>query len=180
MRGQNSPLQIIKKSNQKVLDIFSKNIKMTKDAEDLIFKIIDGVTDFSALSRSVIEQFCRKLSKTECQQFDRVFQKLLRISSIKKLGRYRADRFDYQGEEINDNQAVVKTIAHYKEDRVQLDYQLEKRGNTWKIVNYIVDDVDTIRNYKKQFVRLFARSTLNKIIERLQIRIRSYDQESEN
>jgi ABC-type transporter MlaC component len=175
-----TPLQLIKQSNQQVLEIFKNNPKVTKDVEDQIFSVIDGVTDFSALSKSVIDQFCPKLTESQCQEFDRVFQRLLRISSIKKLGRYRADRFDYQGEEIEGTKAVVKTIAHYKDDRVQLNYHLINQGQVWKVINYVVDDVDTVRNYKKQFVRLFARSTFRKIIERLQKKIRSYQQESQN
>ena len=175
-----TPLQIIKRSNRQVLEIFKQNPKVTEAVEDQIFSVIDGVTDFQALSKSVIAQFCPKLTESQCQEFDRVFQNLLRISSIKKLGRYRADRFDYQGEEIKKNQAVVKTIAYYKDDQVQLNYHLIRTGKEWKIINYVVDDVDTIRNYKKQFVRLFARSTFPKIIERLQKKIRSYQQESQN
>ena len=44
----------------------------------------------------------------------------------------------------------MKTLAYYKADKVELNYTLERRapGAPWKIANYVIDGVDTVRNYK--------------------------------
>ena len=65
-------------------------------------------------------------------------------------------------------QVLVKTIAYYKDEAVQLDYLLEKRGGTWRIVNYLVDGVDTIRNYQRQFKRILEKDSLAGLLSRLQ------------
>jgi hypothetical protein len=46
------------------------------------------------------------------------------------------------------------------------------------IVNYVVDDIDTVRNYKKQFMRLFARNTFDRVMERLRKKIAAYETET--
>jgi len=140
---------------------------------------MNRVTDFEKISRTTIKIFCEKLSPEECEEFNRVFQKLLQISSIKKLGRYRADRFDYLGEEVDGETAVVRTIAYYKKDEIHLDYYLERMDGAWMIVNYVSDDVDTIRNYKKQFSRILRKESFRQLIDRLERKIADYENEDD-
>lgn len=172
------PMDVIRHTNQQVQDIFRKNPTLTEAVEAELHRVIDSVTDYNAISQSVIQRFCQKLSPSQCREFNTVFTKLLRTSSIKKLGRYRADRFEYIGQNLSGNTAEVQSFAFYKNDRVQLNYHLKKMENRWMIVNYVVDDVDTIRNYKKQFLRLFARYEYPEIITRLRRKISQLEAEN--
>jgi phospholipid transport system substrate-binding protein len=172
-----TPRETVRSSNQKVLDIYASHENVDEEAERKIYDVIDGVTDFAGISDSVTSRFCRKLTAGECEEFNRVFTRLLRLSSIKKLGRYRADGFEYLGEEIEGQSAVVRTIALYGEEKIYLDYSLEERNGSWRIVNYVVDDVDTIRNYRKQFTNLFSKKSFEEVIERLEKKISSYEGE---
>lgn len=169
-----TPEESVRSSNSRVLEIYAANESVDGEMEKNIYGIIDGVTDFREIARSVTSRFCQKLTEGQCQQFNEVFLRLLRVSSIKKLGRYRADRFDYLGEEVDGETAVVRTIAHFKDEEVTLDYSLELKEGQWVIVNYVVDDVDTIRNYRKQFTRLFAKKSFDQVIGKLEERIASY------
>ncbi|MFC2164546.1 phospholipid-binding protein MlaC [Acidobacteriota bacterium] len=175
-----TPLEVIKDSNQKILDIYASHQDISRKMEEEIFQIMDSVTDFNQISLRTIERFCRKMSEKECGEFDRVFQELLRVSSIKKVGRYRAESFDYLGEEIEGNSALVRTIAHYENDTYELDYHLELFDGLWKIVNYTADGVDTIRNYRKQFQRILRKEPLTQLLTRLENKIQEFrNEESE-
>ena len=174
-----APLEVIRLSNQQILDIYAAHEQIAGEEEDEIFRIMNRVTDFEKISGITIMTFCEKLSPEECEEFDRVFQKLLHISSIKKLGRYRADRFDYLGEKVDGETAVVRTIAYYKEDEIRLDYYLERMNGAWMIVNYVSDDVDTIRNYKKQFSRILRKESFRQLIDRLERKIADYENEDD-
>jgi len=173
-----APLEVIRGSNEAILSIYAGAEKIDAAKEAEIFAIIDGVTDFETIATAVTERFCRDLSAGQCREFREVFIELLRVSSVKKLGRYRADRFDYLGEEVGAEEAVVSTVAHYKDERISLVYSLSRSGGGWRIVNYIVDDVDTVRNYRKQFKRLFAEKSFGEVIQRLRDRIAAYRQEA--
>jgi ABC-type transporter MlaC component len=174
------PLEVVKRSNRNVRDILKAQKAVNTQAEAKLLEIISRVTDFETISQRVIRRFCKKLPPQQCETFDRVFQRLLRVSSLKKMGRYRADRFDYLSEDIKEKTAIVKTIAYYKEEKAQLDYYLEFKNEKWMIVNYVVDDIDTVRNYKKQFMRLFAKKTFDQVIERLRKKITDYEKENRN
>lgn len=175
--GAESPLETVKASNEKVLEIYARPETIDTEMSAAIYAAIDGVTDFESIASSVTSKFCRKLTEEQCRLFGDVFVRLLRTSSTRKLGRYRADRFEYHGEEGEGEAAVVRTTAYFGDDQVTLDYSLEKKGGKWVIVNYVVDDVDTIRNYRKQFTRLFSKKSFEQVIERLEKKIASYDQE---
>jgi ABC-type transporter MlaC component len=177
LAGAETALETVKASNEEVLEAYARHETIDAEREAAIFAAIDRVTDFEGIASSVTSRFCLKLTEEQCRLFGDVFVRLLRTSSIKKLGRYRADRFEYHGEEQEGESAVVRTTAHFGEDQVTLDYFLEKIEGRWVIVNYVVDDVDTIRNYRKQFTRLFSKKSFEQVIERLQARIASYDQE---
>jgi ABC-type transporter MlaC component len=173
-----SPLQVVRNSNQSILDIYAERETINQAAEDEIFRIIDEVTDFEAIAEAVAERFCGKLTAEQCREFKDVFIELLQVSSVRKLGRYRADSFDYLGESRDEGQAVVDTVAHFEEEQLSLVYHLALDEGKWRIVNYVVDDVDTIRNYRKQFKRLFAKKNFEEVVQRLRDRIASYEQEA--
>lgn len=170
-----SPLEMVRESNQRILEIYSTYDEVDDDTDNKIIEIMDSVTNFDLISKRTIEKFCDEVSDQECASLDRVFEKLLRISSIRKLGRYRANRFDYLGEEVKGDKAMVKTIAYYQDDQVELDYFLELVDGAWMIVNYMADDVDTIRNYRKQFSRILRKESFSQLIERLQRKIDEYE-----
>ena len=174
------PREVVKRSNQNVRDILKAQKTVGAQTEAKLLEIINRVTDFETISQRVIQRSCKKLTPQQCETFDRVFQRLLRVSSLKKMGRYRADGFDYLSEEIKEKTAIVKTIAYYKEEKAQLDYYLEFKNDKWMIVNYVVDDIDTVRNYKKQFMRLFAKNTFDQVMERLRKKIADYEKENRN
>lgn len=139
-----TPLEVVKGTNEAVLSTYSKHRAIDAAVEKELFATIDSVTDYQALAAGAIEPLCPKLTAAQCTSFKEIFTRLLRVSSIKKLGRYRADRFEYGTEQVTGESAVVKSIAIFNEERVPLDYHLARRSDSWVIVNYVVDDVDTV------------------------------------
>ena len=87
---------------------------------------------------------------------------------------YKSEKINYDKEEIKGNKATVKTTLVSRDKQVRIDYQLEKVGNKWQIVNYIVEDIDTVDNYKKQFTRMFKKDTFEKIINNLKQKTTTY------
>ena len=177
--AQDTPLQIIQRSNEEILTLYRDDSGTSEsDVSEQVFDVMDRVTSFSTIADEAIEGLCDPGAGDDCETFKVVFQELLRVSSVNKLGRYRADKFEYLGEEIDGDSALVRTIAHYGEDEIELDYYLMPDGDSWIINNYVVDGVDTIRNYRKQFTRMLRVSSVETVIERLRNRIDSIEAES--
>lgn len=170
--GRLSPLNVIKQSNKKVLKITKGTDKLTDVQQKKMMQIIDGITAFSEMAQNVTKWF--KHSKVQTAEFNKTFKELLRVSSLKKAGRYRAEKFSYKSSRIRGKKATVKTIAYYGKDKVYIDYELTLVKGVWKITNYVIDDISTLRNYRKQFQRLFRVKSFTAVMSRLRSRIDYY------
>lgn len=177
--AQEGPLQVIRESNDEILDLYS-NDSGGPDSEvnEQVFEVMDQVTSFSSIANEAIDGLCDPAAGDDCETFKKVFRELLRVSSVKKLGRYRADNFEYVGEDVDGETATVRTIARYGEDDIELDYYLIPSEDSWVITNYVVDGVDTIKNYRKQFTRMLRVSSVETVIERLRNRIDALEADS--
>lgn len=170
-------LATVKSSNEAILALYRSSPQTDDKVLRKIFAVMDGVTDYQAMADSALQQICADRGDELCGKIRSEFIDILKLSATVKLGRYRADRFDYGAEEQRGTEILVKTIAYYKEESVQLDYLLDKRQGTWRIVNYLVDGVDTIRNYQRQFKRIVEKESLAGLHSRLQSKNEQYRRE---
>ncbi len=175
-----TPMEIVRDSNEAITAILDEYDPLGSDGEELVYEVMDGVTDFQATSAAAINEVCvdREIPADKCGEWKKVFGDLLRIRSIKGVGRYRADRFDYLNEEIDGERAVVNTLAYYEDEEITIDYELESGTDTWRIVNWVIDDIDTVRSYHRRFKRLLDRESVDDVIKRLRDRIEEFREES--
>ncbi len=170
-----SPLQMVKKSNQGILNIFIFNKTIDKETESQILKIIKNSINIPVISSRIIHKFCKKMVRPQCERLDKVFQKFLYISILKNLRKHHAVHFKYLKEKIEQEKAIVTAVGYYKSETADIEYHLEIFGKRWFIINSIVDDVDMIGNYQKQFDKLFLRYSPEKIISRFLKKISQYE-----
>ncbi len=166
-----SPLQLIKESNRRVMDILKGSDKASREIDARIGAALDEITSFPRISRSIIDEFRGRLTPAQFEELDRVLQGVLRASLVRKLKRLEVDRLVYVVESVRGASALVKTAAYYEGEKYDLDYRLELADGRWIIVNYVFDDVDAVDNYRQQLAELFAKDPYDKIIARLRKKI---------
>lgn len=169
-----TPLEVVRDSNQAILAVYNSSAPGQKAELTRIFAIMDAVTDYNSIAGMAVKEVCGTNQAAVCSTIRKEFITMLRLSATTKLGRYRADRFEYLNEDIVGDRATVRTVAHFKDESVKLDYVLEQSGGNWRIVNYLVDDIDTVRNYQRQFKKIVAKEKLQGLLFRLQKKNREY------
>jgi ABC-type transporter MlaC component len=167
-------MAVIQSSNERVLEIYSAAEVVDEETQAAVFAVMEEVTSFTALADAAIDSFCDDMDAAKCQEFKDVFVELLQASAATRAGRYRADRFEYLTQEVEDDSALVRTLAFYEEDSVEIDYHLEPVDGRWMIVNYAVEGVDTIRNYRKQFTKLLRQESVDDVIDRMRRQIAEF------
>jgi len=161
------PTDMIRTSNEAMLKVLEDH----PGDDQAIFQVLDRYTDFAVLSHQATAVLKDRMTPDQLSKLDHRFQELLRLSSIRKAGRYRATSFTYVREDIQGQDATVETLARYKEDEVTLSYQVRRRNDSWIIVNYIVDGVDTARNYQKQFLSLLNKKGAEGLISQIEKKV---------
>lgn len=174
-----SPKETIQQSNEEILSLYRLEKDNNENISTEIFSIMDRVTDFTTMAETTLQAVCPPSGNSTCRVIQTEFIELLKLSATTKLGRYMADRFEYLEEEITKQTSMVKTIAYFKEDCVSLNYVLKKSGDNWLIINYIVDEIDTVRNYQKQFQRITRKGSLETLLSRLKKRNSQYRKTSQ-
>jgi ABC-type transporter MlaC component len=176
-----TPLAAIRDSNNRVKAVLDENKGKKLDAvtEERLKVLISQATDFSAMSDAVLTVFPDTITAAQRAAFKRSFEELLLLSSVKKMGRYSADRFEYGAERVQGSSATVNTVAIYTKndgrvDRVRLDYALELKNGRWMIVNYFMDGISTIRNYQQQFRSLIRARGIDGVIQHVQRTVERY------
>lgn len=169
-----SPDSVVRDSNNNVSAILQGHDKVSPAMEQRLMQIISKVTAFDTMSSMVSSDFpaAVKVQTAAMAKFRKTFSELLLVSSVNKMGRYRAKRYVFGRTVINGSDATVYTVAYYKNDQVDLVYKLKLIQGQWMIVNYVLDQIDTVYNYKKQFAQMFRLGwSLDRVIARLQTAI---------
>jgi phospholipid transport system substrate-binding protein len=66
-----------------------------------------------------------------------------------------------------DNEVVVRTEIRGKGDPIQLDYRLEKAGDSWKIYDVNVLGVWLVENYRNSFAQEIGANGIDGLIAKL-------------
>ncbi len=165
-----TPLERVRAANQQVLALYRAETATDEDTVRAIFRVVDEVTDYDRIVEQVVAGVGDSLDDEQRNRLRITFGKVLRLAAMHKLGRYRADRFEYLSETVEGDRAEVRTIGYYGTDQVHLDYKLERIDGKWRIVNYLADDVDAVRNYRRQISRILKQESFDALIERLERR----------
>ena len=73
----------------------------------------------------------------------------------------------------DDNEVVVKTEVRGQGDPIQLDYRLEKAGDSWKVYDINVAGVWLVQNYQNSFAQEIGANGIDGLISKLAERNKS-------
>jgi phospholipid transport system substrate-binding protein len=133
--------------------------------------ILEEVTDYSIIVDRVKSSVCQGLPEAKSSEFANAFSQMIKLSYSKKIAKLKLNEIEYLDEKINGSTATVKTKVKGDSKDVKIDYTLEKINGKWLITNYIIDDINTVDNYKKQFKRLLKKDSIDSVIKNLNKKI---------
>lgn len=144
----------------------------------------EALTDllaFDEMARDALGPEWGRRTSAEQADFAEAFAGLLRASLLRKPDIYRVDRIEYLSETAEGAGGRVHTIVRARGAATEVDYVFRRLGPGWRIVDYAVDGVSTVRNYRSQFARILTRSGWDVLLQRIRKRttaLRQEDRES--
>lgn len=112
--------------------------------------IINGVVDFGAMAKVALQKTYDTLSTKKRTEFVDVFSKIIKDQSLNKLDIYRA-KVQYKKIAVNNDTALVETVATLKNVRTPVSYQMARENGKWFITDFSIDNVSTAQSYKRSF-----------------------------
>ena len=85
-----------------------------------------------------------------------------------RIEAYASEKIQYLKEKQDNEFAQVDTKIIDKEGReFSLDYRLHNVNGDWKVYDVLVEDVSLVNNYRAQFNRVLAKSSVDELLQRM-------------
>jgi phospholipid transport system substrate-binding protein len=124
--------------------------------------------DFSEMTKRSLGSHWESLGSAEQHQFvDAFTERVLRAygRSVRASG---DEKVQYARELRDGDLATVQTkVISGSGDELPIDYQLHNVGGQWKVYDVVIDQVSIVSNYRAQFDRVLAKSSVKELLKKI-------------
>ena len=137
--------------------------------------VADSFFDWRELSRRAAAEGWKKFSSKQQDDFVVSFSELLQKTYVRKLEKYNNEKVSYLGEQVEGNQAFLKTQVLMKDKTIPINYVMIKHDQ-WMVYDVVVEGVSLVKNYRTQFAKILSKETPDALIQRIKDKIKSLDE----
>ncbi|MBI4527387.1 MAG: ABC transporter substrate-binding protein [Deltaproteobacteria bacterium] len=131
-------------------------------------EIVYPLFDFREMAKRSLGSHWRRLDSKRQEEFVSAFTELLENTYADKIDLYEGQKVLYTGESIDRNYAEVDTkVVGKKGESFSVNYKLHRADGRWRIYDVVVENISLVNNYRSQFQRVIANSSLEQLIERI-------------
>jgi phospholipid transport system substrate-binding protein len=164
--------KLLQKRDQQIKDILGpEGTKYTHKQRQKLKNVINDVIDYRAMSKYALGDTWDEITAQKRKEFVDLFSTIVRDHSLQNLDIYRA-RVAYLNISLNDDSAVVKTLATRKDVRKRVNYKLHYKENKhkWVVTDFSINDVSTADSYHRQFQSIIRKNGFKKLMDTLRKR----------
>jgi phospholipid transport system substrate-binding protein len=133
--------------------------------------IANSIFDWAETGKRALARHWAARSDAERKEFVTLFGDLLERSYITQIEKYGGERITYAGEQIDGDQAVVKTrIITQQDTEVPVDYRMLRRSDRWVVYDVVIEGVSMVSNYRTQFNKIIQTSSYAELIRRMKVK----------
>jgi phospholipid transport system substrate-binding protein len=132
--------------------------------------------NFQRMTSQAVGRYWRQASPDQQKRLQDEFKLLLvrtYSGALSQVSAEQAVELKPMRSQPTDNEVVVRTEIRGKGDPIQLDYRLEKAGETWKIYDVNVMGVWLVENYRNSFAQEIGANGIDGLIAKLAERNKS-------
>jgi phospholipid transport system substrate-binding protein len=163
-----TPTEQIQETIQQVLLVVSGSPNGSEEErKDMLKDALMPRFDWLEMAKQALGKRWNDLSDRK-SEFVAAFAAFLGNSYVGQIGSYKHEKILFVHETVEKNLAQVDTkIIPSKGEPISLNYRLHRVQEEWKIYDVVVDNVSLMDNYRSQFNRILATSSLDDLIKRL-------------
>jgi phospholipid transport system substrate-binding protein len=131
-------------------------------------KLIFARFDFPEMTKRSLGSHWKALNQAEQAEFIEAFTHRLLVFYGRTAYSYSGEKVRFQSEVQEGDQATVETqVVSDKNDDLTIAYRLHDVEGQWKVYDVVIGDVSVINNYRAQFERVIARSSVKKLLQKV-------------
>ena len=161
------PRDVVRTLADQVLAVLKDKSLSSAQKREQIENIADRGVDFATMSKLVLARNLSRFSDAEQVQFQHEFRRHLSVTYGDSVDSYKNEEVVITGdrEEARGDVTVKSKIARSGGgDDILVDYRLRQVNGEWRIIDFVVEGVSLISNFRSQFQDLLANQTPAQLI----------------
>ena len=121
--------------------------------------------DFSEMTKRSLGSHWKSLDQGEQREFVDAFTHRLLVAYGKTVRSTGDEKVQFIGEVRDGKQASVKTkVISGNGDQTPIDYRMHDLNGEWMVYDVSIDNVSMVNNYRAQFARVIAKSSVQDLL----------------
>jgi phospholipid transport system substrate-binding protein len=157
--AQQAPDALIKQVSTEVLDAARADKSIQAGDVNKVITLVESKVmphvNFQRMTSSAVGRYWRQATPEQQKRLQEEFKILLIRTYSGALAQVKDQTVQMKPQRSSpgDNEVIVRSEIRGKGDPIQLDYRLEKAGDTWKIYDVNVLGVWLVENYRNTFAQ---------------------------
>ena len=124
--------------------------------------------DFSEMTKRSLGAHWKSLDQAEQREFVDAFTHRLLVAYGKTVRATGNEKIQFMREVRDGEQASVETqVVSGNGDQTPIDYRLHDVDGQWMVYDVVIDKVSLVNNYRSQFERVIAKSSVQDLLRRM-------------
>jgi len=179
-QGAKAPEVLIKEVSTDVLDAVKADKTIRAGDIRKVIALVDQkvlpYVNFQRMTSSAVGRYWRQATPEQQKRLQDEFKLLLvrtYSGALSQVSSEQTVELKPMRAAATDNEVVVRTEIKGKGDPIQLDYRLEKAGDSWKIYDVNVLGVWLVENYRNSFAQEIGANGIDGLIAKMAERNKS-------
>lgn len=154
-----TPSETVKTMADAVIRVLKDDTRSTAEKRAEVERIVYGAVDFDTLSRLVMARNWSRLTPAQQDEFEREFRRHLSATYGRRVESYSNETVDVTGgrEEARGDYTVKTVIRRGGGNAdIEVDYRLRKQGGEWKIIDFVIEGISLVANFRSQFQEIMS------------------------
>ncbi len=131
-------------------------------------KLVLARFDFPEMTKLSLGTYWPSLDEKEQREFINAFAHRLLFSYGKTVRSSDHNRIEFDSEVPEGNQIKVETtVIKDNGDNLPIDYKMHDINGQWEVYDVVIDHISLINNYRAQFNRVIAQSSVRNLLQKL-------------
>jgi phospholipid transport system substrate-binding protein len=142
----------------------------TTGLPDKALRLIHGRFDFDEMTRRALGSHWKSLEPAEQREFvDGLTYRLL-ITYGRTVRANGDEKIQFKREALDGDYASVETKVVGSGSETAIDYRLHDVNGQWKVYDMVIEHVSLVSNFRTQFQREIARTSIKDLLEKMKQR----------
>jgi len=142
----------------------------TTGLPDKALKLIHGRFDFTEMTKRSLGQHWKSLAPAEQGEFvDGLTHRLL-VTYGRTVRASGDEKVVFKKETLDGGYANVESIVVGGKSDTSIDYRLHQMNGQWRVYDMVIEHVSIVSNFRAQFEREIARTSVKALLEKIKQR----------